>query len=338
MKETPLAHWHRQHGARVIDFHGWLMPLQYTSITEEHLAVRKAVGLFDLCHMARIRLSGPAHAEFASYVTTGDVVRMGAGKVDYAFLCNEQGGIVDDITIYRQHDSILLVVNSANRLKVLDWLGSHRDRWDVEISDVSDALAMIAIQGPRAERVLQKDTDFPLASISYYHFATAAISGQQAIVSRTGYTGEDGFEVYLDATHISNVWERLLEQGKEDGLVPVGLGARDTLRLEAALPLYGNEINETTTPFEAGLGKFVALDKADFVGREALVARSKNVSRRLCCLVMDERAVPRSGYSVFAGQTDVGRVTSGTFSPSLERGIALAYVDVAHSAEGASLA
>ena len=334
MRETPLTRWHQQHGGRMTDFHGWLMPLQYTSITDEHLAVRQAAGLFDLCHMGRIRLTGPARMEFAQRMTTADVAAMAEGQVDYGFLCNPQGGVVDDITVYRGDDYVFLVVNGANRFKVMDWLNAHRGERAVTIEDVSDSLGMIAIQGPEAEEILQAETEFPLAKLRYYHFGTARVAGVEMLVSRTGYTGEDGFELYLDAAHCLSVWEALMRHD----LISVGLGARDTLRIEAAMPLYGNELNDTTSPFEAGLGKFVRMEKPDFVGRDALLERSKAVTRRLCCLVMQERSIPRTGYAVWAGDRRVGEVTSGTFSPTLGQGIAMAYVEAALAKEGASLA
>lgn len=319
------------------DFHDWLMPLQYTSITDEHQAVRQKAGLFDLCHMGRIRLSGPDRIEFAQRMTTANVVAMEEGQVDYGFLCNPQGGIVDDITVYRAADHVLLVVNGANRLKAFDWLNRNRNDLAVRIEDVSATLSMIAIQGPLAETVLQQETDFPLRSIRYYHFAVVPVCGVEMIVSRTGYTGEDGFELYVDAPHCEAVWEALIKQGEPYGLVPIGLGARDTLRLEAAMPLYGNELNDNISPFEAGLGKFVVMDKAGFMGRQALLERSKQLTRQLVCLVMEERAVPRTGYRVFVGETAIGEVTSGTFSPTLGQGIAMAYVDAAYVKEGTSL-
>jgi len=338
MNETPLTRWHQQHGARMTDFHGWLMPLQYSSITDEHLAVRKAAGLFDLCHMGRICLTGPDRIAFAQRMTTADVAAMDKGEVNYGFLCNPEGGVVDDITIYRAEDHVQLVVNGANRLKAFEWLQRNRAGSNVGIEDASDRLGMIAIQGPLAEAVVQKETDCALSSIRYYHFDLATLAGVTMIVSRTGYTGEDGFELYLDSGGCERVWEALMKRGEGHGLVPIGLGARDTLRLEAAMPLYGNELSDATTPFEAGLGKFVVIQKPDFMGRQALLERSKQVSKRLVCIVMEERAIPRTGYGVFVDQTRVGEVTSGTFSPMLAQGIAMAYVDVARAKQDTSLA
>ncbi|MCX8037235.1 MAG: glycine cleavage system aminomethyltransferase GcvT [Candidatus Sumerlaeia bacterium] len=339
MNETPLTRWHQEHGARMTDFHGWLMPLQYTSITDEHLAVRRAAGLFDLCHMGRICLRGPDAVAFAHWMTTADVKAMAEGQVDYGFLCNPQGGIVDDITVYRNTNEVMLVVNGANRLKVMDWLTDHCDRYSVEIEDASGRLAMIAIQGPQAVAILQEETRFPLSAIRYYHFAPAEVAGVPMLVSRTGYTGEDGFELYLDAGACEAVWEKLMTPDKKIGdLVAVGLGARDTLRLEASMPLYGNELNDETTPFEAGLGKFVRMDKEDFMGRSALVQKYNAPARRLCCLVMSEKCIPRSGYKVYAGETAIGEVTSGTFSPTLLQGIAMAYVGPPYAKEGTVLA
>ncbi len=339
MNETPLTRWHQQHGARMTDFHGWLMPLQYTSITDEHLAVRHAAGLFDLCHMGRICLRGPDAAAFAHWMTTADVKAMAEGQVDYGFLCNPRGGIVDDITVYRNADEVMLVVNGANRLKVMEWLTAHRDGYAVEIEDASTRLGMIAIQGPQAAAILQETTRFPLSTIRYYQFARAEVAGVPMLVSRTGYTGEDGFELYVDAGACASVWERLMTREKKAGdLVAVGLGARDTLRLEASMPLYGNELNDETTPFEAGLGKFVRMDKENFMGRSALLQKYNTPARRLCCLVMNEKAVPRSGYKLYAGETAIGQVTSGTFSPTLQQGIAMAFVQPAYAREGTELA
>jgi len=308
------------------DFHDWLMPVQYTSITDEHLAVRNVAGLFDLCHMGRIRLTGPDRVAFAQRLTTANVEAMTTGQVEYGFLCNERGGIVDDITIYRDEDEILLVVNGANRLKAFDWLTKHRNGQNVEIADASERLAMIAIQGPLAQAILQEETAHPLETIRYYRFWRIEVEGVGMLASRTGYTGEDGFELYLDASRCETVWNALMERGRNRGCVPVGLGARDTLRLEAAMPLYGNELDDETTPFEAGLGKFVVLDKPDFVGQEALLERAKARTKFLCCLIMEERAVPRTGYPVFYDKAEAGRVTSGTFSPTLGKGIAMAYI------------
>jgi len=330
MHETPLTRWHQQHGGRMTDFHDWLMPLQYTSITDEHQSVRNAAGLFDLCHMGRIVLTGPDRIAFAQRMTTADVAAMDKGKVEYGFLCNEQGGIVDDITVYRGEEEILLVINGANRIKGFEWLNRHRGSANVEIEDASMRLGMIAIQGPRAEVILQEETPFPLRPIPYYHFNAADVAGVRMLVSRTGYTGEDGFELYLEAAPCEAVWNALMKRGQGRGLAPVGLGARDTLRLEAAMPLYGNELDDETSPFEAGLGKFVVLDKPDFVGRAALVERAKAKTKFLCCLVMEERAVPRTGYAIFMDKADVGKVTSGTFSPTLGRGIAMAYIYTPH--------
>lgn len=335
LRETPLTAWHRDNGARMTDFHGWRMPLQYTSITEEHQTVRTAAGLFDLGHMGRIRIDGSDRLAYVQKMTTADVAGTQEGTVQYGFLCNEKGGIIDDITIYRAEEYVLLVVNGANRSKVMEWLASHPPEGDVRVRDVTDTLGMIAVQGPQAQTILQTRTDFGLGEIRYYHFEIARVAEVKMLVSRTGYTGEDGFELYMGSAFCLPVWDALLEQGHEHGLAPVGLGARDTLRLEAGMPLYGNELDETISPFEAGLGKFVQFDKPDFVGRPALLERSKaHMPRRLCCLVMRERCIPRRGYEVSVGGMPVGEVTSGTFSPTLAKGIAMAYLDVVCSVEG----
>jgi len=332
VKRTPLTEWHEAHGARMTDFHGWRMPLQYASITDEHIAVRTKAGLFDLGHMGRVRISGPDRVEFVRRIVTCDIGAAAEGRVLYGFICNERGGIVDDVTVYRARDYIFLVVNASNRAKVLDHLGRLREGFSVEIEDLTGTLGMIAIQGPEAAAILAGETDLQLDGIKFYHFEIGPVAGAKTIVSRTGYTGEDGFELYMGSLYCESVWEALLARGRERGLVPVGLGARDTLRLEAAMPLYGNELDEETTPYEAGLGKFVALDKGDFIGRQALLERSRShISRRLSCLVMQERSVPRSGYEIFVGDMKIGRVTSGTFSPTLGRGIAMAYLDAVYA-------
>jgi aminomethyltransferase len=317
------------------DFFGWSMPVQFSSITEEHLTVRRAAGLFDLGHMGRIRLSGPDRVAFAQLLTTVDVEAADSGTVLYGFLCDNRGAILDDITIYRADKQVLLVVNASNAAKVLDWLNRNRAAADVMIEDVSSRMAMIAIQGPQAEAIVQEETALAVDALRYYRFEETKVCGVRMLISRTGYTGEDGFELYMGYRYCEPVWNDLFERGKRNGLVPIGLGARDTLRLEAAMPLYGNELSEQTTPFEAGLGKFVDLEKPDFIGREALREQSQAPPAvRLCCLVAKDRCVPRKGYEVFVGEKHVGAVTSGTFSPTLNQGIAMAYLDVGYAGEG----
>jgi aminomethyltransferase len=303
------------------------MPVMYTSITDEHLAVRSVAGLFDLGHMGRIRITGEGRLGFVERVTTMPISRAEEGRVQYGFILNQAGGVIDDITGYRAADHVFLVVNGANRLAVVDWFGRQIDGFQAAFEDVSDKVGMIAIQGPRARHMLQHETTCHLDSIGYYRFATCTVAGVRTLVSRTGYTGEDGFELYMDAAACQKVWDALLRAGEPEGLRPIGLGARDTLRLEASLPLYGNELDLLTTPIEAGLKKFVDLEGHDFIGRAALVeSLERGPSKSLVCLVTQERVVPRHGYKIFGGGAEIGGVTSGTFSPTLNQGIAMAYI------------
>lgn len=332
MKKTPLTDWHAARGAQMTDFHGWSMPMQYTSVTEEHNSVRNAAGLFDLGHMGRIRLTGDARLDFVQRVTTADVIAAEPGRVLYSFLCNEKGGVIDDITIYRATDSVLLVVNAASLAAVLDWLNQHL--WSgVDLEDLSESMSMVAIQGPEARGIVADETDFDPEKIPYYHFCESEIADVHCLISRTGYTGEDGYELYMNREKCESVWKRLQVRGEGRGCIPIGLGARGTLRLEAAMPLYGNELSTTITPIEAGLKRFVAFDKGDFIGRSALLEQTEaGPERRLRCIVMEERAIPRTGYKIYVGEDCVGEVTSGTFSPTMQKGIAMAYIQSEHAA------
>lgn len=337
MSRTPLDAVHRGLGARVVDFHGWEMPLFYADIRSEHLAVRRQVGLFDLSHMGRLAVRGPGAAAFLDGLVTQAVAGMPERRCRYGFLLNERGGVLDDILVYREPGGFLLVVNASNRPKVTAWLEGRLPASGVVIEDRTAAVALLAVQGPRALDLLRAVTDADLAAMKYYTFGYAKVDGTPSLVSRTGYTGEDGFEIYLPAESAVPCWQALMAVGSKHGLVPVGLGARDTLRLEAGMPLYGHELDEDTTPVEAGLEWAVAFSKP-FAGREALERqRAGGPRRRLVGLEVSDKRIPRQGYPVRKAGRPVGAVTSGTASPLTGKTIAMAYVAPAEAAPGNAL-
>jgi aminomethyltransferase len=313
---TPLYEAHQKLGARIVDFHGWEMPIQYQGIIPEHTAVRTRAGLFDLSHMGRVRVRGSERVAFLQKVLTIDVGRVVPGKCRYTFLLNERGTILDDLILYRDRDEDLLVVNASNREKDLKWLQEHLPS-GVTLEDETFQVALLAVQGPRALETLKRVLELDPGSLGYYTFGRFG----SFLISRTGYTGEDGFEIFLEAKTALAVWDRFVEKG----ITPVGLGARDTLRTEAAMPLYGNDIDETTTPLEAGLAFAVDLKKSEFIGQEAL-RQAGAPARQLSGLVLETKRSPRPGYAVWRGGQSVSAVTSGTFSPTLDKSIALAYL------------
>jgi aminomethyltransferase len=303
------------------------MPIQYQGVLAEHRAVREAAGLFDVSHMGEIEVSGPGAEQFVERMTPNRVARLAAGQAHYSALLSERGTFLDDLLIYRLAAArFLLVVNAANTVKNLEWLRRHAEG-DVEIRDASEEYALLALQGPRAATVLARLLGRPLGEVRPFRFVTMPFAGDRVLVSRTGYTGEDGFEIYLPPALAPAMWEQILEAGGGDGVSPVGLGARDTLRLEAALCLYGQDIDEGVTPWEAGLDFIVKLGKGDFVGREALVRqKAAGITRRLTGFAMTDRGIARPGHAVIQGGVRVGQVTSGTHSPSLGRAIGLTYL------------
>ena len=339
LKRTPLWEEHRGAGAKLVAFAGYDMPVQYRSgIIAEHQAVRKFAGLFDVSHMGEIEITGPQALELVQHVTTNDASRLAYGQAQYSVMCRPDGGAIDDCIVYRMRDRYMIVVNASNRIKDRDWIAHHAQNFECEATDRSDEFALIAIQGPRAEKILANLTDTRLEPIEYYHFAEGKVAGAVAIISRTGYTGEDGFELYIAADDAVKVWRKLLEQGAADGLVPAGLGARDSLRLEMGYALYGNDLDEKRTPLEAGLGWVTKLDKGDFVGADALrKLKETGVRQRLVGFVLQERGFPRHGYEVRANGQGAGEVTSGTVSPSLEKGVGLAYVATESSKPGTTI-
>jgi len=331
VKKTPLNQAHRESGARMVDFGGWDMPVQYSGVIEEHLAVRQAAGLFDVSHMGEIEVTGADALAFIQHLTINDAAKLVDGQIQYSAFCYPEGGVVDDVTLYRFNESrFFFCVNASNTDKDFAWMQqvlAESAMIDVTLSNRSNEFAQIALQGPKSEEILAALTNVPLADIVYYHFCEGVVAGVKMIISRTGYTGEEGFELYLPATAAVKVWQQLLVAGAPHGLLPIGLGARDTLRLEKGYALYGHELSEEISPLEAGLAWITKLDKPDFVGKAALAAQKNHgVPRRRVGLVMQERGIPREGYPVFDGDREVGVVTSGTMSPTLKVGIALALV------------
>jgi aminomethyltransferase len=330
LRHTPLHDLHVALGARMVPFAGYEMPVQYTSIIEEHRTVRSAVGLFDLSHMGEIDVRGRRAVDFLGHAVVSDPSALSHGQAQYSMLCQDDGGIIDDLILYRLGaERFMVVCNASNREAVLSHLSDlhARDGQDVELEDRSDDVGLVAPQGPAAASVLSGLTDVDLDQLVNYHAVEGAVAGIPALVARTGYTGEDGFELFIDADRSREVWEAVSDAGGPSGLRPAGLGARDTLRLEAGMPLYGNELDRDTNPFEAALGRVVKLDKGDFVGRDALEAvKEAGPERKLIGLQMVDNAIPRAGYEVRADGAPVGHVTSGTLSPTLGTKIAMARV------------
>jgi aminomethyltransferase len=339
LSHTPLHSAHAALGAKLVPFAGYEMPVQYPSgITAEHQAVRTAAGLFDVSHMGEVEVRGHGARDFVQYVTTNDVDRIEIGQAQYSTLLNERGMLLDDLLVYRRPEGYLLVVNASNRDRDVAHLRDHARGFAVEVDDRSDATALLALQGPRSEAILSRVTDSVLGDLGYYRAVRGLVAGQVALISRTGYTGEDGFELYLDNDATRVVWDRLLEAGQPDGLIPAGLGARDSLRLEMGYALYGNDLDEGRTPLEAGLGWVVKLGKGDFIGRDALVRqKEEGVAERLAGFRLRERGFPRPGYGVRTASGEMGVVTSGTVSPSLGVGIGMAYVPAEAARAGAPI-
>jgi aminomethyltransferase len=342
-RRTALDALHRSLGATMTDFAGWDMPLRYGSEREEHLAVRTRAGLFDLSHMGEITVTGPDAPALLNHALVGDLATLAAGRARYTMICRADGGILDDLIVYRladaEHPVYLVVANASNAQTVLDALTERAAGFDAEVRDDRDAYALLAVQGPASPGILASLTEADLDGLKYYAGLPGTVAGVPALIARTGYTGEDGFELFVDPADAEKLWQALTEAGASAGLVPCGLSCRDTLRLEAGMPLYGNELSTALTPFDAGLGRVVKFGKeGDFVGREALARAAEraeqNPPRVLVGLVAEGRRVPRAGYPVLADGTVIGEVTSGAPSPTLGRPIAMAYVDAAHAAPG----
>ena len=334
--KTSFYDFHVEAGAKMVDFAGYRMPIQYKGITSEHLAVRENVGLFDLSHMGEFEVAGADAAAFLKKVTTNNVDALKVGEIQYSCMTYEDGGIVDDLLIYRMPEGFLLIVNAANLQKDFDWLKSHLSE-GVTLTDTSSSLGLLAIQGPNAQKVMAKITEHDLDQMKYYTWAKSVVGGVEIIFSRTGYTGEDGFELYIPNEHAETLWNAVNDAGRDFDMELIGLAARDSLRLEMKMALYGNDIDKTTTPIEAGLSWILYLDN-DFIGRDVLRAQKEaKPDRRLVCLELEGRAFPRSGYEIFDGDEVVGKVTSGTFSPSLQKPIALGYVPRSKAKSGSTV-
>ena len=337
LKRTPFYEIHKALGAKIVPFAGYEMPVQYPSgITAEHKAVRERCGLFDVSHMGEFMVAGPQAVDFVSYVTTNDVAKLAVGQVHYSTILNDRGTIEDDCLVYRFADHLMMVVNASNIEKDFAHISRHLERFEAQLENKSDEIALLALQGPEAAEILRPLTRTDLSKIGYYHFAEGEVAGKPSLISRTGYTGEDGFELYFDNRYAAAIWEALVGTGR---VTPAGLGARDTLRLEMGMALYGNDIDDTTTPLEANLGWLVKLAKGDFVGRDALVRQKEaGIPRKLVGFVPDDkRSIARHGYDVFSSGSPSGEVRSGTMSPTLGIPIGTCYLPTAVSKEGGRL-
>lgn len=337
-RKTPLYEEHLGLGAKMVEFAGWLMPVQYQGkILDEHRQVRTKSGLFDICHMGEILIWGKNAFDFLQLLITNDLGQLEKGRVLYTLICKEDGGILDDVLVYRLgYDFYMLVVNASNREKIASWINRHFFAYQVvgdpviQVQDFSDSIGLVALQGPLSQKILQKVLESEnLDELKYYHCKPAVLGDMPVLVSRTGYTGEDGFEIFALISDIKNIWNHLLLAGKADGLEPVGLGARDVLRLEAGYTLYGNEISEFVTPLEAGLERWVKFDKGEFFGRAALVEQKKQgLARKLVGLEILSNRMARPGHLVIKQGKEIGWITSGAFCPTINRNIALAYVEI----------
>ncbi|NJN64782.1 MAG: glycine cleavage system aminomethyltransferase GcvT [Acidobacteria bacterium] len=337
LAKTPLWERHQAAGARMVPFAGYSMPVQYEGLMDEHHAVRRAAGIFDVSHMAEVELRGPDAAALADHLTPSRLSTLEPGRVVYSCLTTERGTFVDDILAYRlEAERFLFVVNATNRAKDVAWIEDHATRFNATVEDVSDRTALIAFQGPLARGIVASlASGFDAKSVKYYHVAQGLVAGRRVLASRTGYTGEQGFEIFCEPEDAPHLWDALLDAGRADGVQPAGLGARDSLRLEAALPLYGNDIDDTTTVLEAALEFVIDWEKRGFIGREALDAqRARGPSRRRVGFEVVDRGIARHGHGVFVRDEHVGHVSSGTFSPTLEKAIGMAYVPASMAAAG----
>jgi aminomethyltransferase len=339
MKRTSFYLLHQKLGGKLVEFAGFEMPIQYTSILEEHRKVRSSVGVFDVSHMGEIEVRGKGALAFIQRMTVNDASKLQPGCVQYSAMCYPDGGIVDDLLVYHMSGYYMLVVNASNKDKDFEHLKQHVEG-DVTLKDVSDEISLLAVQGPQSRTVLQKLTNTDLAGLQYYHSTRGTLAGTDMTISRTGYTGELGFELYCtsDTATSEKVWNAVFDAGKDTGIVPIGLGARDTLRLEMGYCLYGHDIDQTTNPLEAGLGWITKLEKGDFLGRDAILkVKKEGLKRHLVGFILNDKAFPRQGYEIQSGGKPVGKVTSGTFSPSLEQGIGMGYIQDGYHAVGSAV-
>lgn len=339
LQKTPLYSVYKDEST-IVDFAGWALPLQFEGIAQEHVAVREKAGLFDVSHMGELEVKGKDAENFLQGMFTNDLSTLEVGKAIYGFFCMETGGVVDDLLIYKFSDTeFFLVTNAANAIKDYNWLKSHQESYEVEINDLGPSICQLALQGPKAEEILQNLTDMNLSTIPFLGFKRSVmIQGIPCIISRTGYTGEDGFEIFTDVKFGVDLWQLLIETGESYGLQPTGLGCRDTLRFEAGLPLYGHEISDEITPIEAGLGHFVKLNKASFIGKEVLAKqKTEGVERKLIGFELLGKGVPRQGYLIEKDGEHIGEVTTGYLSPTLKKSIGMALVKAEYSTIGTEL-
>lgn len=326
-KKVALHEIHVALGAKMVPFAGFIMPIQYTSIIEEHMAVRQKVGVFDVSHMGEFEIRGADAEKFLNKITTNNVARLEVGDIQYSAMLYDEGGVVDDLLVYRFADHYMMVVNAANLEKDYNWVKDHLEG-DVELKDISDSISLLAIQGPGAIELVQRLTDKDLSDVKYYSYRLGKVAGIESIISRTGYTGEPGFEIYIDRSQSEKLWKAVFKTGEEFGIKPVGLGARDSLRLEVAYCLYGNDIDKTTNPIEAGLGWIVKSKKpGGFIGKDVVLAAKDNTTRKLCGFVLNEKGIARHNMEIYLNDKKIGHVTSGGFSPVLNKAIGLAYID-----------
>lgn len=339
LKKTSLNEAHKKCGGKMVDFFSWELPVEYSGLTTEHISVRESAGLFDVSHMGEVMVTGKDALKVVDYLVTNDAKILEENQVMYTFMCNEMGGVVDDLLVYKYTDErVLLVINAANIDKDLRWIEEKSAGFSVEIENISSRISQIAIQGPKAQEILQKLTEVSLDEIEFFRFQEDVfIAGERCLVSRTGYTGEDGFEIYTENASAEKIWESILETGGDE-ILPAGLGARDTLRFEAGLPLYGNELGDDITPLEAGFGFFVKLDKGEFIGREVLAEqKASGVKRRIAGFKLNGKGIGRSGYKVLAGDKEIGHITTGYQIPGRSQCIGLALIDKEHSKLGAEI-
>jgi len=341
MKKTPLYDRHLTLGGKIIDFGGWAMPVQYSNVIEEHQATRMKAGLFDICHMGEIEVKGPQAFELLQWVLSRNIDGQAIGQVKLSVITNENGGIIDDLTVYKfDQDHYMIVTNAGTKDKDFSWIEKQKKEKgfsDVNIADISDQTGKLDIQGPLSQIILQKITESDLNPLRYYHSMNTKVMNMPALVSRSGYTGEDGFEIYADSRKIGEIWDELLKIGAGLGLKPAGLGARDTLRLEAGMMLYGNDMDETITPLEVIYGWITNLEK-DFVGSAALrQLKEKGLSRKLVGFEMEDRGIARHGYKVYKDDREIGIVTSGTFTPTLQKAVGFAFIPAAYSEQSAEI-
>ncbi|MCF7886570.1 MAG: glycine cleavage system aminomethyltransferase GcvT [Candidatus Marinimicrobia bacterium] len=337
-KKTPFYKKHQEHNAKMVSFAGYSMPIQYAGIMDEHRTVRESVGVFDVSHMGEFIVKGADAEQFINKMVTNDITSLKPGKAQYNAMCYPDGGLVDDLIVYKFEDYFMMVVNASNIEKDFKWLEKNMDKGDIGIINKSDTIGLLAVQGPNALATLQKLTEIDLSEIGFYNFVEGKLAGKKMTISRTGYTGEKGFELYHDPEDSDELWDKIFQAGQEYNIKPAGLGARDTLRMEMKYALYGNDIDKNTNPLEAGLGWITKLDKEDFIGKDALTEIKDNgLSRKSIIFVLNERGIPRKGYPIFKNGQEIGEVTSGTMSPILNTGIGIGYVKTEYSKPGTTI-